>query len=79
MNILNYKQKLTYNQRSNIRNSQVEEIHIGSSPHVVIADDDNAGGEVAADSNNKEETVDDGEEVKGFIVDMGITKHILDE
>ena len=37
---------LTYNQSSNICNCQVKKVDIGSSPHVLIADDDNAGGEI---------------------------------
>ena len=56
---------LTYNQSSNVRDSQVKKIDIGSSPHVLIADDDNAGGEVTKHSNNQEDAVDDAQGEKG--------------
>ena len=49
---------LISNQSSNICNGKVGEIDIGSSPHVLIADDDNAGGEVTKHSNNQEDAVD---------------------
>ena len=56
---------LTYNQSSNICNGQVKKVDIGSSPHVLIANDENAGGEVTKHSNNQEDAVDDAEWEKG--------------
>ena len=66
---------LTYNQSSNICNGKVGEIGIGSSPHVLTADDDNAGGEVTKHSNNQEDAIEDSEGEKGWPVDMGFTKY----
>ena len=54
-----------------------KKIDIGSSPHVLIADDDNAGGEVTKHSNNREDAVDDAQGEKGWPVYMGVTKCIL--
>ena len=68
---------LTDNQSSNICNGQVKKVDIGSSPHVLIADDDNAGGEVTKHSNNQEDAVDEGEGEKGGPVDVGVTKYRL--
>ena len=69
----------TYSECGNVRNSQVEEINIGCSPHVIIGKNDNTGAEVAAESNNKKEAVDGGAKVKRFIVDLGISKNFFDE
>ena len=70
---------LTYDKSSNICYGQIEEIHIGGRPHVLVGQDHDAGGEVAQYSNDKENTVDDGEEEERFIVDMGVPEHFLDE
>ena len=70
---------LTYDQGGNVCNGQIEEVDIGSSPHVLIGQDDDTGGEVTKDSNDKEDAVDDGEEEEGFIVDMWVTKYFLNK
>ena len=56
---------LTYNQGCNIRDGQVSEVHIGGSPHVLIAHDHNAGGEVAKDTSDEEDAGNDGERSQG--------------
>ena len=71
--------KLTYDEGGNICNSQVGEVHIGGSPHVLISHKKNAGGEVVKDTNDEEDAVDDGEWGQGCQVDMGVTKCRLNE
>ena len=68
---------LTYNQGSNIRDGQVSEVHIGGSPHVLIAHDDHAGGQVATHSHNKEEAVNNCQREKSCPVNMGVTKCVF--
>ena len=66
--------KLTDDQGSNVCNGKVEEVDIGRSPHVLIAEDDNAGGQVATHTNQQEDAVDDGQGDQGGPVHMGVTK-----
>ena len=68
---------LTYNQSSNICNGQVKKVDIGSSPHVLIADDDYEGREVAKHSNNEEDAVDDAHEKYKLKAHMRFTKHLF--
>ena len=70
---------LTYNESSDICNGKVGEIDIGSSPHVLIAEDENAGGEVTKHSNNQEDAVDGAEEEDILKANMRITKHLFNE
>ena len=70
---------LTFNQSNIICNGQVKKVDIGSSPHVLIADDDNAGGEVTKHSNNKEDAVDNCERETRWPINLRFTKNIFYE
>ena len=69
----------TQKESGNICNGEVEEVDIGSGPHVLVVDNDNTSGNVTADSKDHEDGVDDGERQESLPVDAGVPKGVLDE